>query len=342
MKITYLIGNGFDLNLGLDTNYTDFLKEYKKVNDTDSETIKFFKEKVLSEKKLWSSAEEAFGIITKKFKEDGYDAEAYCDCHEDFCNNLAAYLINQEQRINYTEKGAELAKHLAVGILGYKKSFRENERNQIEATEKTIANGLIVNFINFNYTQTLDLCLESLKKNISLLGKRNGYGNSIGTIMHVHGTVHRDMVLGVNDLSQISDSSIFDGFGDEYISQIIKQKTNEMNDENVDRKVFDILKSSDIIYIYGMSTGVTDKLWWKRICELMKENKKLHLFIHKYKAPQDGLLRRRMISYINGERRSFTAHSDFDDATRADIEKRIHIDKSNIFAGLERIAKEEQ
>ena len=31
MKITFLVGNGFDLNLGLDTNYSDFLKEYKKI-----------------------------------------------------------------------------------------------------------------------------------------------------------------------------------------------------------------------------------------------------------------------------------------------------------------------
>ena len=39
MKITFLVGNGFDLNLGLDTNYSDFLKEYKKNKDTQSTKI---------------------------------------------------------------------------------------------------------------------------------------------------------------------------------------------------------------------------------------------------------------------------------------------------------------
>ena len=29
MNITYLVGNGFDLNLGLQTKYTDFIKVYK-------------------------------------------------------------------------------------------------------------------------------------------------------------------------------------------------------------------------------------------------------------------------------------------------------------------------
>lgn len=334
MKITFLVGNGFDLNLGLDTNYSDFLKEYKKNKDTDNEIIQYFKNEVLSQQNLWSNAEEAFGVVTKNFLEKGYDAEAYCDCHEDFCNNLASYLINQEQRINYSEQGLVLIKNLASGLLGYKKSFRENERNQIESTESTIGNGLNFNFINFNYTQTLDLCLESLKKNLHLLGKRNGYSSSIGTIIHVHGTVHRDMVLGVNDLSQILEPTIFEGFGDEYISQVIKQRTNELNGDNIDRKALELLNSSDIIYIYGMSTGITDKLWWQRICELMKSNKKVHLFIHKYNAPQEGLLMRRIISYINEERRAFAAYSDFDDVTKTEIENRIHIDRSNIFIGL--------
>ena len=30
MNITFLIGNGFDINLGLKTQFCDFLKEYKK------------------------------------------------------------------------------------------------------------------------------------------------------------------------------------------------------------------------------------------------------------------------------------------------------------------------
>lgn len=346
MRITFLIGNGFDINLGLDTRYTDFLKSYREIRNTDSELLKYFKNEVLGEKELWANAEEAFGIITEKFKRKGYDAEAYCECHEDFCNNLAKYLIAEEQRINYTEKSTELAGYLSTGLLNYKKGFRENEINQIEEVENTIGNALFFNFINFNYTQTLDLAIETLKKNSSFLGKRKHsntlYNNMIGTLIHVHGTVHKDMVLGVNDLSQISDTSIFEGFGDEYISQIIKQKTNEMNDDNIDRKAYEVLKNSDIIYIYGMSTGVTDKLWWERICELMNKNKKLQLFIYKHNAPEDGLIRRKTISYFNKERKAFTSYSSLDDDTKRDIEQRIHIDKSNVFMDLKDIAKNEK
>ena len=40
MNITFLIGNGFDLNLGLDTRYTDFLSEYKKLLTREKNTSK--------------------------------------------------------------------------------------------------------------------------------------------------------------------------------------------------------------------------------------------------------------------------------------------------------------
>ena len=40
MNVTFLIGNGFDLNIGLETTYSAFLKDYGIVTDKDSELIK--------------------------------------------------------------------------------------------------------------------------------------------------------------------------------------------------------------------------------------------------------------------------------------------------------------
>ena len=39
MNITYLIGNGFDLNLGLRTRYTDFYDYYLNNTESDTENI---------------------------------------------------------------------------------------------------------------------------------------------------------------------------------------------------------------------------------------------------------------------------------------------------------------
>ncbi len=338
MNITFLIGNGFDLNLGLNTTYSDFLKKYQPVTDDDSDLIKYFKTKVLKDLKLWANAEEAFGIATQQFEADGYDAEAYCTCHEHFCTSLADYLLTQEQRLNYTALNELLVKGFAPALLNYKNGFRESEKEQIISAEKNIGGGYSVNFINFNYTQTLDLCVNAVRSKAGSMGKRKYSNttadNALGKIIHVHGTVHKDMVLGVNDTTQISAPELFSGWDDEYINEIIKQQTNAINEERTDNKAFELLKSSDLIYVYGMSAGTTDKLWWDRICSLMTAKKSLHLILHKFGAPSDNLIRRTYRLFMSNTKKDFVNYSSLDDGAKQDIISRIHVDKTNIFEGL--------
>lgn len=90
MNITYLIGNGFDLNLGLETKYTDFIKVYKNQVMSDKK-IEDFRWRVAANLALWSNAELAFGKCTKDF----INVSEFCDCHEDFRieTSLAATLF---------------------------------------------------------------------------------------------------------------------------------------------------------------------------------------------------------------------------------------------------------
>ena len=75
-------------------------------------------------------------------------------------------------------------------------------------------------------------------------------------------------------------------------------------------------------------------MWWERICHIMKSDTSLHLIIHKFDAPQDELLRRKIQLYAKKIRKEFTAFSDYDDDTKLEIESRIHIDCTNIFKDL--------
>ena len=345
MNITFLIGNGFDLNLGLHTKYTDFLKEYRSEDGSEGRLLSYFKNSILKDDFLWSNAEEAFGVATKQFKTDEYNAEDYCNCHEDFCNSLAEYLSKQEQRLNYTSLNDIIATTFAKSILNYKKGFRIDEKNVLIQNEKSYGQGFKFNFINFNYTSTLDQCASILNDAPQHLGFRNlttgRYQNSIGEILHVHGTIHKDMVLGVNDVSQIADMTLFNEYDIEFLNEIIKQRTNEANEENTDRRVHELLQGSDLIYIYGMSTGVTDKLWWERICDLMNKKKSLHLIIHKFDAPEDRLIRRTFRLYVKEKRKEFVSYSNLDEAIKTELQERIHIDNTNIFEGLKDLVNNE-
>lgn len=338
MNITFIIGNGFDMNIGLQTSYSAFLKEYKQGKQNDTELIKWFKKEVLSDEELWASAEVAFGRTTEQFSNKKYTAENFYECYEDFCINLAEYLKNQEKRID-----DEIIKELATSsflkaITNWLGGFREAEKETINSIVNKIGGGFQYNFISFNYTLTLDRCVNPIKNAKGILGTRTfgntSYGNNIGNIYHVHGYTDKDMVFGVNDESQISDLSIFDGFDGEYLNQLIKIKTNKMNNQNMDAKVHNLLKNSDLIYIYGMSIGETDKLWWGRICEIMKERKNLQLLIYNYEAPTEELFQLKFRLFVNKERDKFLSFSNLNDADKKLLSERIHFARNNLFKGI--------
>ena len=111
-----------------------------------------------------------------------------------------------------------------------------------------------------------------------------------------------------------------------------------MLEQNNDSKTLDVLKSSDIIYIYGMSIGETDKLWWTRIYDVMKEKHNLHVIIHDFDGPKDSLIQTRILLYENQKKNNFLRFSEFDDDIKKDFFDRIHIDRTNIFENLKDFA----
>ena len=350
MNITFLVGNGFDLNLGLKTKYQDFLSTYVKKKDciyqhtVNNDAIRVFKSDILDDFDKWSSAEEAFGEYTAEFANRKRNADEFCDCHEDFCSRLAEYLDEQQQKFD-VESQLEYVTNVfanSISFTNFINHFREKQQQQLKDAARVFGDAYNYNFINFNYTTTLDKCVNFVRENSGILGVRRNdgkiYPNRIGEIIHVHGYTDRDMVLGVNDVSQIKDLGLFNGYGDEYLNQFIKQKTNEMNENNIDERTHDLLKRSDLIYIYGMSIGKTDALWWQRIIQIMLNRKNVHTIIHCFDRPSNSLMLRRIQTFDNGKKLEFLSYFDISDDRKYDIMNRIHIDGENIFSELKDVA----
>lgn len=347
MNITFLIGNGFDLNLGLDTSYNSFIKEYTKDIDNtedDGSALYYFKKNISRDKELWSNAELAIGQITDNFKRDNKNAEDFSICHEDFCVQLAEYLTQQENRINFIKNKDRISTAFIKSLNHYVDFFREIEKDEIVAARHSFNGGYNYSFINFNYTKTLEQCVFASRTPNTALGKRTynntAYDNKFNKIINVHGTLKEDMVFGVHDISQISEPSLFDGYGEEYISQIIKSQTDTLNKQNTYKKAQELLKNSHLVYIYGMSTGITDKFWWEKICAWLANTPDSHLILHKFEAPQRQLIPRAYITYERQTREDFLSFCNLDKAKKDSIANRIHIDGSNIFDGLSGLAEE--
>lgn len=68
MNVTYIIGNGFDLNLGLETGYQAFYNYYIKVPSPNSQ-VKLLKDSIEQDGyELWSDLEIGLGKISAKYE----------------------------------------------------------------------------------------------------------------------------------------------------------------------------------------------------------------------------------------------------------------------------------
>ena len=98
MNITYIIGNGFDINLGLKTRYVDFYKWYvDRDRESTPDVVKAFRNEISSFIKEqyhkedgtidWSDLELALGQYSVKVP-----AEQFRVLLLDIADNLKAYL----------------------------------------------------------------------------------------------------------------------------------------------------------------------------------------------------------------------------------------------------------
>lgn len=335
MNITFLIGNGFDLNLGLNTSYRAFIKSYLSDTTGDSDLIKRFKHDIETDLDTWANAELALGKYTRNFTGEN-PGEEYLICYRDFYQKLAEHIELEDKRVS-TCNVQSLLEGFAFGLNHFTDGFRRLRTAHIQ--EPISGSGIYTfNFIVFNYTRAADVCIEGLKAKPGYLQKRvlgsSTYQNKVGETIHVHGYVDRDMILGVNDESQLTTPEIFTDMSIYEYGQLIKKDANEMFEEDVDSRTLDILNKSHFIYIYGMSIGETDKLWWQRIGKLLCQNPKLQVIIQCYDAPDDNREHLSLLSYEDKLRHRLCAFCDDLDIDILTAAERVHVTGYNIFAKL--------
>ena len=288
MKITYILGNGFDIQMGLDTRYSDFLKKYTKELPSDSENIKNFK-KYLSEeeiKALWSAAERAMGIHLGKFSDESL--AAYHERVLDFEVKMATYLEGQEKRCSYGNTGAikQRFTDFLVRSFGDVLGRRGSEMG---------VNGQSTNvyrFISFNYTNILEQIRRCFASgNYAIQNRSVGnttYTDTFGQIYHIHGTLSTQIIMGVNDESQL-DLSGGVSLTEDLKWELIKPSINSESRHYWDVEAKKVIADSDLIVIYGVSYGETDNLWWAEIREWMraKQTRRLLAFVRRKEQPFD-------------------------------------------------------
>ena len=336
MNITFMLGNGFDINMGLKTSYPDFLRHYL-AQPKKNDVLERFRQSINAELPNWTDVEIAIGRCTRDFFGDTA-SEDFMACYDDLYDSLASYLSHQEASAEAVPEGT-LRQGMVWALNHWREGFRSGRMQAIEERLRACPGEFIYNFITFNYTRTIDACIAASRS--ADLGSRmtmhGDFPNQLGCAVHVHGYTNKDMILGVNDESQLGNPQLLmDRMAFER-DRIVKQKTNRLFEEGTDELAHSVLGQSDLVYIYGMSLGKTDKLWWQRLGTLLATKPHVQVIIYAHDAPEDDLHYSRFRAFENELQRRLLAYCGMvpDDAI-----SRIHVTGFNIFGQLKDTAAE--
>jgi len=269
MNILYLIGNGFDVNLGMHTSYADFY-EYYISKPSPSTNINALKENIdqYKETNKWSDLEKGLGLYTTKLNTVSDLREVYFDINDE----LKSYLKNQISTVALPD--IKLAEKLKKDLANPGRYFAQRQQREINNfISPSSSTNDAINIITFNYTDTIEKILEVGNRNISLeLSRKNSnvYKRVLHTINHIHGTLDdSELIMGVNDISQISKEEFRND--DQVLDMLVKPTTTLNRGDLMDDNCISLISSADLICIFGLSLGETDNKWWEAIAQHMKD-----------------------------------------------------------------------
>ena len=271
MNVTLMIGNGFDLNMGLKTGYRDFYKVYTEKKSA-SKAVEIWKGKIRDDINLWADLEGQLKAEAVQLPENGIPG--FLEFVEDLTDELAEYFDGVTERMYFSNQNMTFQQfqHGVDHIDGKIAECRMGgplKEESVLLQEHTI--------LNFNYTD----CIERIQKDQKTPFR----------VIHPHGDLKSSLVLGIHDLltegpseGRFIDLSHIEAFSEIdrwMIKQKIIQGDSELQGRWQDaRKVID---ESDVVCVYGMSLGESDGIWWEYLLNWLaeKSDRVLLLFLHR-------------------------------------------------------------
>jgi len=328
----FIIGNGFDLAMGLKTSYRDFVNWYitQKDEPEDKRISKFknnIQEDIETNINSWADLEIKLGEYTAQYKEE--ELEDFLFVYRNMKEKLNDYIKAQESMVDLSSEET-IKRELSQFLLGFYNRFPTNTRDSFKSILEGHSGGIPYHFITYNYTHTLENCLSLLPKP---LRKRGGhqYEDKIGQILHIHGEIDKAPLIGVDSDFQIQNEAFR---GDVRILRaLVKPRINDEMQENTAKKALELINSSNVICIFGVSLGDSDVSWWNKLGEWLKSNSDRKLIIFWYSnEPLSPLHYDIKLTREDNVKKHFVKKAGFTDADSTQAGNRIivHI-YSNIF-----------
>jgi len=353
MNVTYIIGNGFDLNLGLMTSYKHFYNYYlgqkprDEVEAKDEKEMAIVKMKqsikdylknekgevVKAEEANWADLELALGQYTKEVE----TVELMIDLLRDIRKELTGYFEETVEQIQISETADNSL--LAIEFGSVTDFLKKADQKKLIADYANHSSPIWIDIITLNYTTTIEKLLNIQGKDgeFKKIKVKNFLGKEafLQGIHHLHHTISDGLILGVNDESQIANEKFRENpdLGD----FLIKPVSNRMFGTEIDEDCKQIIQSSELLVLFGVSIGATDQDWWKLITFhlLRRSDSKLIIFVYDesfiFGDPTLGKRERQIIQ-------DFLSHSKLSDDNRDYVARKIAVAfNTPLFHGLRKL-----
>lgn len=281
MDVLFILGNGFDLQLGLPTRYQDFYQYYTTL-ESKSESIKRLKETIKEKPQEWSDLELALGEYTSQTN----TIQEYCEAYDDLQIALGDYILTVDEmmksgdlKINAKEETIETGFTYPESVFSNDVAYTIEGEYISKSKRKEDTLVFNINILTFNYTHVVETYLQD-KLNMQISSDLR----FIHSIQHIHREILKDQTVwvGVDNEKQI--------YKDQYRNdpniqfRILKPKIISVASRRLVSDANRMLNSSDVLVIFGASLGPSDLTWTKMVATLIEKGAIVLLFFFNRKT----------------------------------------------------------
>ena len=277
MNILYILGNGFDIAQNMRTGYDDFY-QYLLKEESGSDLLQKMKQDIKSDielrRNLWSDMELGFGAFTENVE----TISELDDLHYEIAEHLQSYLKTQNQAFVPTQSQIE---KFEQDFINPEIRIHETDKSVYSKFRRTIDNGVYINVMTLNYTDTLEKLLA-----IKPTSHKKVFNTStqVMDICHVHGRLNDTIIWGVDNIEQIKNT--YFRTQDDVKPFMVKADCNLAMKSNRHSICERHIKDANLIILFGVSLGDTDMRWWNLIGKELKSRKNIAIIKHVYR-PND-------------------------------------------------------
>jgi len=314
MNILFLLGNGFDKNLGFPTSYAEFYDYYLSDRikpELLNDDVKKLRDDIGENRGDWSDLELQMGRYLSKVN----DEQAADLLHRSIKFSLIEYL-------NSVLKGfscdAGQRKKFFSDLISPERYLLVEDRNAISEFKQS-DKYKYANVISFNYDDIFESIVGLGSTPIKL---NDNY--TLNGVVHIHGTLKEGLIIGLDNEAQFHNSKLL-------ASSLLRNKYIKSNyckiaRDGRDRRCKSMINGADIFYMFGLSIGETDKRWWEYIAERLRvSNAKLVIF---WFDKDNRFTSQDLIEQFEEEQRIknlFLSYSNFDETIREVLQSQIYV-----------------